>query len=438
MESLKRSQKRLKMLKSRQKRLQKFLIILLLSVAGISLVLFSLNSKLDLFYSPTEMLASELTGDPLYLGLIGLMEIIPALSMALFAGHIVDQKEKRNLLALCIAAFSLISFGLFWITSDAVSRALSTQTLLYLIYAFVFFGGFLRAFFGPIIFSLVALIVPKKIYPNAATWNSSLWQMARVLGVAFAGFSINWIGVHWSLSIIFFLVTFSFFVLFKIKRKPVLNPKIGEPVLESLKEGVRFVFKTKAILGALTLDMFSVLFGGAIALLAVFAEDILKVGPQGFGILVAAPSVGSFLTMLVTAYIPISKNAGKKLLVAIFGFGVCIIVFGLSSFFWVSVIALFFSGVTDGVSMVIRQTILQLKTPDHMRGRVSSVNSMFVGSSNELGAFESGVTAKLMGTVTAVVFGGTMTLVTVVATGIANPTLRKLDLTKDLEAHEKE
>ncbi len=378
----------------------------------------------------------ELTGDPLYLGLIGLMEIIPALSMALFAGHIVDQKEKRNLLALCIAAFSLISFGLFWITSDSVSQSLSTQTLLYIIYALVFFGGFLRAFFGPIIFSLVALIVPKKIYPNAATWNSSLWQMARVLGVAFAGFSINWIGVHWSLSIIFILVSISFFVLFKIKRKPILNPKIGEPVLQSLKEGVNFVFKTKAILGALTLDMFSVLFGGAIALLAVFAEDILKVGPQGFGILVAAPSVGSFLTMLVTAYIPISKNAGMKLLVAIFGFGICIIVFGLSSFFWVSVAALFFSGVTDGVSMVIRQTILQLKTPDHMRGRVSSVNSMFVGSSNELGAFESGLTAKLMGTVTAVVFGGTMTLITVVTTGFLNPTLRKLDLTKDLEAHE--
>ena len=170
----------------------------------------------------------ELTGDPLYLGLIGLMEIIPALSMALFAGHIVDQQEKRNLLALCIAAFSLISFGLFWITSDSVSQSLSTQTLLYIIYALVFFGGFLRAFFGPIIFSLVALIVPKKIYPNAATWNSSLWQMARVLGVAFAGFSINWIGVHWSLSIIFILVSISFFVLFKIKRKPILNPKIGE------------------------------------------------------------------------------------------------------------------------------------------------------------------------------------------------------------------
>ena len=402
------------------------------------LVRFALIFGWSMQFIIIEWKVYELTGDPLYLGLIGLMEIIPALSMALFAGHIVDQKEKRNLLALCIAAFSLISFCLFWVTSEGMGQKLSKQNILYIIYGLVFFGGFLRSFFGPIIFSLVALIVPKKIYPNAATWNSSIWQMARVLGVAFAGFSINWLGVHWSLSIIFILVSFSFFILFKIDRKPVLNPKIGEPVLESLKEGIRFVFKTKAILGALALDMFSVLFGGAIALLAIFAEDILKIGPQGFGILVAAPSVGSFLTMLVTAYIPISKNAGMKLLAAIFGFGVCIIVFGLSSVFWVSVLALFFSGVTDGVSMVIRQTILQLKTPDHMRGRVSSVNSMFVGSSNELGAFESGVTAKLMGTAAAVVFGGTMTLITVVSTGILNPTLRRLDLTEDLEAHQKE
>jgi MFS family permease len=377
-----------------------------------------------------------LTKDPLYLGLIGLMEIIPALGMALFAGHIVDQSEKRNLLALCIAAFSLISFGLFWLTSAGIENTWETQHILYCIYALVFFGGFLRSFFGPTIFSLVALIVPKKIYPNAATWNSSTWQMARVFGVGFAGFSINWIGVHWSLCIVFGLVLFSLLVLFRIKKKPILNPKIGEPVIESLKEGVRFVFKTKAILGALTLDMISVLFGGAVALLAIFAEDILKVGPQGFGILVAAPSVGAFITMLITAYIPISKNAGMKLLIAIFGFGVCIIVFGLSSVFWISVVALFFSGVTDGVSMVIRQTILQLKTPDEMRGRVASVNSMFVGSSNELGAFESGLTAKLMGTATAVVFGGTMTLITVVTTGIALPSFRKLDLTKDIEEHE--
>ncbi|TJY38213.1 MFS transporter [Pontimicrobium aquaticum] len=379
-----------------------------------------------------------LTKDPLSLGIIGLMEIIPALGMALFAGHIVDQREKRNLFAQCIAAFSLISFGLFWLTTSKIEASWSKQTILYCIYALVFFGGILRAFFSPTVFSLVALIVPKKLYPNAATWNSSTWQMARVLGVAFAGFSISWIGVNLSLCIVFGLVVFSFIMVFKLKKKPILNPKIGEPVIQSLKEGVRFVYKTKAILGALTLDMVSVLFGGAVALLAVFAEDILKVGPKGFGILVAAPSVGAFLTMLVTAYIPISKNAGMKLLIAIFGFGISIIVFGMSTSFWLSVGALFFSGVTDGVSMVIRQTILQLKTPDNMRGRVSSVNSMFVGSSNELGAFESGLTAKLMGTATAVVFGGTMTLITVITTGIALPSFRKLDLTKDIEEHEKE
>ena len=377
----------------------------------------------------------SLTKDPLSLGLIGLMEIIPALGMALFAGHIVDQKEKRNLFLCIIALFSLISLGLFLISSDSISW--DKKTILYSIYAFVFFGGLLRSFFGPTIFSLIALIVPKKVYPNASTWSSSTWQMASILGPAIGGFTINWIGVHWSLCIIFILVMIALFLGSLISRKPVMNPKIGEPVLQSLKEGVRFVFNTKAILGALTLDMIAVLFGGAVALLPIFAQDILKVGSEGFGILRAAPAVGAFLTMLITAYIPISKNAGLKLLIAIFGFGLSIIAFGLSTIFWVSVVALFFSGVTDGVSMVIRQTILQLKTPDHMRGRVASVNTMFVGSSNELGAFESGVTAKLMGTVTAVVFGGSMTILTVITTGVISPTFRKLDLESDLDAHEK-
>ena len=377
----------------------------------------------------------SLTKDPLSLGLIGLMEIIPALGMALFAGHIVDQKEKRNLFLWIISLFSLISLGLFFISGDSITW--STNTILYAIYAFVFFGGLLRSFFGPTIFSLIALIVPKKVYPNAATWSSSTWQMASILGPAVGGFTINWIGIHWSLCIVFILVMVALILGTLISKKPVLNPKIGEPVLESLKEGVRFVFSTKAILGALSLDMIAVLFGGAVALLPVFAQDILKVGSEGFGILRAAPAVGAFLTMLITAYIPISRKAGLKLLVAVFGFGISIIVFGLSTIFWVSVVALFFSGVTDGVSMVIRQTILQLKTPDHMRGRVASVNTMFVGSSNELGAFESGLTAKLMGTVTAVVFGGSMTILTVLTTGIISPSFRKLDLKSDLEAHEK-
>jgi MFS family permease len=372
-----------------------------------------------------------MTKDPLSLGIIGLMEIIPALSMALFAGHIVDQREKRSLLLKCIAAFSIISLGLFILTTPYMEKELQKNTILCLIYSLVFFGGFLRAFFGPTIFSLVALIVPKKSYANAATWNSSTWQMASVLGPAFAGFCIHWIGVHWALCIVFACVCTALLILLAIEKKPILNPKIGEPVIQSLKEGVRFVFKTKAILGALSLDMIAVLFGGAVALLPIFAQDILKVGPEGFGILRAAPAVGAFLTMFITAYLPITKKAGIKLLFAVFGFGCCIIVFGLSSVYWISVVALFFSGVTDGVSMVIRQTILQLKTPDHMRGRVSSVNSMFVGSSNELGAFESGVTAKLMGTVTAVVFGGSMTLLTVISTWFVSPTFRKLDLEED-------
>ncbi len=378
----------------------------------------------------------SLTKNPLSLAIIGLMEFVPAFGMALFAGHIVDQREKRNLLALCIGAFSLISLGLFLLTWPEVVAGWSTNRILYSIYALVFFGGFLRSFFGPILFSLIALIVPKKSYPNAATWSSSMWQIASVVGLAFSGFSISWFGVHWSLCIVFSLVVLAFISVFFIAKKPILNTKINEPIRESLKEGLSFVFRTKSILGALTLDMISVLFGGAVILLPIYAQDILKVGSEGFGVLRAAPSVGAILTMIATAYIPISKNAGMKLLVAIFGFGVCIIVFGLSTIFWVSVVALFFSGVTDGVSMVIRQTILQLKTPDHMRGRVASVNSMFVGSSNELGAFESGVTAKLMGTVTAVVFGGTMTLITVVATGIISPTFRKLDLRKDFEDNE--
>ncbi|WP_298313822.1 MFS transporter [uncultured Aquimarina sp.] len=375
----------------------------------------------------------SLTKDPLSLGIIGLMEIVPAVSLALFAGHIVDQKEKKGLLLICILGFLAISLGLFLLTLPSIRSSLPESNILYGIYFLVFLGGIVRAFLGPTIFSLLALLVPKKIYPNAATWSSSTWQIGAVAGPALAGFTIGLIDVHWSMLVIVGWATLAFICLFKIPKKPIMNPNIGEPVFKSLKEGLRFVFKTKAVLGALTLDMIAVLFGGAIALLPVFAQDILKVGPQGFGVLRAAPAVGAFIIMFTTAYFPINKKAGIKLLVAVFGFGVSIIVFGVSSVFWISVIALFFSGITDGISMVIRQTILQLKTPDHMRGRVSSVNSMFVGSSNELGAFESGITAKYMGTVTAVVFGGSMTLLTVIFTSIISPAFRKLDLRKDIE-----
>ena len=402
------------------------------------LVRFALVFAWSMQFVIIEWEVYSLTKDPWSLGLIGLMEIIPAVGIALFAGHIVDQNEKRGLLIKCILGFSVISIGLFLLTWPRIVGDWSVNSILYSVYFLVFCGGLVRAFIGPTVFSLIALIVPKKLYPNAATWSSSTWQVASVVGPAVAGVSISWIGVHWSMCLVVAFALIALLNLLRISKKPILNPKIGEPIWASLKEGVKFVFNTKAILGAITLDMIAVLFGGAVALLPIFAQDILEVGAEGFGVLRAAPAVGAFLTMWVTAYIPISKNAGMKLLAAIFGFGICIIVFGLSSVFWVSVVALFFSGVTDGVSMVIRQTILQLKTPDHMRGRVASVNSIFVGSSNELGAFESGLTAKLMGTVTAVVFGGTMTLITVLTTGIVLPSFRKLDLQKDLEEHEKE
>ena len=378
----------------------------------------------------------SLTKDPLSLGLIGLMEIIPAIVMALFAGHIVDQNEKRNLLVKCIFGFSVISLGLFIISLPSVVAQTETKTILYSIYLLVFIGGIVRAFLGPTVFSLLALIVPKKVYPNAATWSSTTWQLASVLGPALAGFSIGWIGVHWSMCLVFFFSLMALIALSQISRKPILNPKLGEAVIDSLKEGLRFVFGTKAILGALTLDMIAVLFGGAVALLPIYAQDILQVGAEGFGILRAAPAVGAALTMLGSTRFPLHRAAGKKLLLAVFAFGICMIVFGLSTIFWLSVIALFLSGAVDGISMVIRQTILQLKTPDHMRGRVASVNSMFVGSSNELGAFESGLTAKYMGTVVAVVFGGCMTLATVGLTAIFSPSFRKLDLQKDVEQHE--
>jgi MFS family permease len=378
----------------------------------------------------------SLTKNPLSLGIIGLMEIIPAISMALFAGHIVDQKEKKGLLLKCIIGFSIVSLGLFLVTLPFIKSKLGLSTILYSVYVLVFLGGIVRSFIGPTIFSLLSLIVPKKIYPNASTWSSSVWQMGSMFGPAIAGFSIGIIGVHWSMCLVFLFSIIAIISLSQISEKPILNPKIGEPVLDSLKEGVKFVFKNKTILGAISLDMFAVLFGGAMALLPIFAQDILKVGSEGFGVLRAAPAVGAVITMVFSAYISLNKKAGIKLLTAIFIFGLCIIVFGMSKLFWVSVFALFLSGIADGVSVVIRNTILQLHTPDHMRGRVASVNSIFVGSSNELGAFESGITAKLMGTVTAVVFGGTLTLVTVITTALVLPSFRKLDLKKDVDALE--
>jgi MFS family permease len=402
------------------------------------LVRFALVFGWSMQFVVIEWQVYALTEDPLSLGIIGLCEFLPAFFLAPVAGHIVDKKEKRNLFTLCIALFSLISFGLFWLSSETIESTWTTSAILYGIYSLVFFGGVLRSFFGPTIFSLIALLVPKKVYPNAATWSSSTWKGASVFGALFGGFFIAWIGVHYTLGIIFVLVICALVLVFQIQQKPILNAGTKESVKESLKAGLTFVFNDKVILGALTLDMIAVLFGGAVAIFAVFAKDILDAGPKGFGILNAALSSGSIITMLATTYLPITKNTGKKLLISVFGFGMSMILFGASKLLWLSVVALFLSGVFDGISMVIRQTILQLKTPDAMRGRVGAVNSMFVGSSNELGALESGIAARLFGAPLAVVLGGSVTLLTVVIIGLKNKPLRYLDLRSDVEDHYEE
>ena len=375
----------------------------------------------------------KITKDPLSLGLIGLMEVIPAITMALFAGHIVDQSEKRNLLIKCFSALAIISIAMSLLVKPEIASQFSQKFVLNSIYVLVFLGGIVRAFIIPSVFSLLGLIVPNKEKPNASAWSSSTWQVSAVIGPAIAGFTIGVIGVFGSMIMVVACVIIGALALLNIERKPILNPKKGEPMMQSLKEGISFVFKNKTILNAISLDMFAVLFGGAVALLPIFAQDILKVGSEGFGILRAAPAVGGLITMLVATSIPLNQKAGKKLLIAVFFFGLCIIGFGLSKNFWLSVILLFLSGVFDGISVVIRQTILQIYTPDNMRGRVSSVNSIFVGSSNELGAFESGFTSKIMGVVPAVVFGGIMTIGVVATMGFTSPRFRNLDIDKDIE-----
>ncbi|MEO7176556.1 MAG: MFS transporter [Saprospiraceae bacterium] len=379
----------------------------------------------------------DLTKSELALGLIGLAEVLPALGLALPAGHLVDKSNKRNLLLCCIVGYFCIGVSLLLLTLQSSGDLISTTHTVNLIYLLMFTGGVLRAFSGPASFSLLSQIVPREAYANAATWSSSGWQFGAVIGPALGGFLYAWGGAQMAFATVIILQFIGIICLLQIKSKPIQNTAKGIPIWQSLTEGMRFVFGNKVILSTLSLDLFAVLFGGAVALLPVFADQILKVGPQGLGILRAAPAAGAAITLVTLAYIPIKTKPGLKLLGAVFGFGLCIIGFGLSKSFFLSVILLFASGALDSVSVVLRSTILQLMTPDNMRGRVAAVNSMFIGSSNELGAFESGVTAKLMGTVTAVVFGGFMTIVIVIGVFFKSSAVRNLDLEKYSKGEEK-
>ena len=369
----------------------------------------------------------ELTNDPFAIGLIGLAEVIPAVSLSLYAGHIIDISEKRKLLLRGVVAYLLCAIVLTALSTRYSYQQLSENSIAFCIYVVIFFTGIFRSFTGPSFGTMIGSIIPKELLANATTWNQGIWLSASVIGHSLVGFLIVGLGNTGALLIICTLVITGLAYLFQLKSKPPLNEKGDKKTLESVKEGLRFVFSTKEVLGALSLDLFAVLFGGAVAMIPVFAKDILKTGPIGFGWLNAAADIGSILVVIGLTLFPLKKQQGKKLLFAVAGFGICIILFGISQWYWLSFTVLLLSGLLDGISMVIRGTILQLKTPDHMRGRVMSVNSMFINSSNELGQFESGVASKLMGVVPSVVFGGSMTLLVVVITWIKAPSLRKME-----------
>ena len=368
-----------------------------------------------------------LTNDPFAIGLVGLSEVIPALSLALYAGHVIDQSEKRKLLLKGIVLYFLAAVTLVFISGKFVSNHLSNHLIAISIYLVIFCTGIFRAFTGPVFSAIIAYIVPSNDLQNATTWSQGTWLSASVTGHATGGFLIAIIGITGTLISISSLILISFFFLFKLKPKPASVIKGVVRTWESVKEGLRFVYKTKELFSSLSLDLFAVLFGGAVALIPIYARDILKVGSEGFGILNGAADMGSILIVIILTIFPAKKNQGKKLLLAVGGFGICIIIFGISKIFLLSFAALMISGMLDGISVVVRGTITQLKTPDYMRGRVMSVNSMFVNSSNELGQFESGVMAKLMGTVPSVIFGGSMTLLVVIFTWFKSPTLRKME-----------
>lgn len=369
----------------------------------------------------------DITKDPFSIGLIGLVEFVPAFAMAFYAGYIIDKNDKRKLLIYSFAGNLILTLAFAFITSNFSVQYFSKQSVLLVIYMIVFCTGIARAFSGPTSFALVSQLVPKEELPAAITWHSGSWQVAAVSGPALGGILYASIGLTNTFYLMIFLLLIAVIGSFFILPKPAVASIRKETILQNIKEGFRFVWHTKEVLGALSLDLFAVFFGGAVALLPYFSDVILKSGPQGLGILRSAPSLGAVAVLLWITISPLKRKQGRTMLFCVAGFGICIILFGLSKLFWLSAFALFMSGVLDGISIIVRSTILQLKTPDEMRGRVASLNSIFIMSSNELGAFESGFTARLLGVVPAVVFGGCMTIGIAIATWFKAPNLRKLE-----------
>lgn len=368
-----------------------------------------------------------ITRDALALGLIGLTEVVPYFCFALFAGYAVDHMRRRRLGMYACLGLLLTTLVLAGVASGHIP-SFGTLT----IYAAIAVNGVVRAFLSPVYMALFARVLPREQYARGAGIGSVVMQSGLVLGPAMGGLLVAWGG-----NALAYLVAAGFaaaaaiaIISLRVTEPPA--PPERAPIFRSIGEGLRFVFNNQIVLGAQALDMFSVLFGGAVALLPAFISDILHLGPEALGLLRAAPAAGAVLVGLWLARRPPTRNAGRLLLFAVAGFGLCIIGFAISRQIWISALMLMLSGMCDGVSVVLRSTILQLATPDEMRGRVSSINGIFIGSSNELGAFESGLAAKLLGLVPSVIFGGMMTLGVVGTTAWKAPKLRRLNL-QDLQ-----
>jgi MFS family permease len=364
----------------------------------------------------------ELTHDPLSLGLIGLAEALPFIAIALYAGHLADRVQRRTLaiaggFAILCSAIALL---LLTITPGAISAS-----RLWPVYVVIALSATARSFMRPAVFALSAEVIPRELYPNAVAWRTSTWHLAAVVGPAAGGMLYGFSGPALAYGAVVIGMALGLAILLSLSYRGKPSGGDDVPIGESLKIGIRFVIREQLLLAAMTLDLFAVLFGGAVALLPAFAK-LLEAGPEGLGILRAAPAIGSILTGIVVAHRPPMRRAGLALLTSVAGFGLCIIAFALSRSFWLSFALLLASGSFDNVSVVIRSTLLQTRTPQKLLGRVSAVNQIFIGSSNEIGAFESGVAARLLGLVPSVVFGGSMTLLIVALTAWRAPKLRAL------------
>ncbi len=383
---------------------------------------FMLTLALQMQFVVLSWQVYQITKDPLSLGFMGLAEAIPAVSFSLYGGHIADRHDRKKILIFVLSLIMLCSVSLLILSlKGSIQTALPFYSIMFLI-------GISRGFYSPAQFSLMTQLIPREHYANSSAWNSTFWHIAVVIGSSAGGLMMGFLGMKVTYLTVVTLVLISFIQLIRIVSPSFEKITGQEKISDSIKTGLRFVLGNKIILGALTLDLVAVLFGGAVAMLPVFASDILHVGEKGFGFLRAAPFGGAVIVSLYLTHYPPLKNAGRKLLICISGFAICMILFAVSKNFYVSLFILIVSGAFDNVSVVVRSTILQLMTPDNMRGRVSSVSTMFISSSNEIGAFESGFAAKLMGLIPSVVFGGSVALLSVATAAWKLPSLRKLQL----------